>query len=71
MSLLSREFLKSTTDAQMHVLISGGISGTQMPAWSVDYGGTMTDQQVDQIVTYLRSLEPKAPSVPRWRQGGS
>lgn len=69
-TLNAREFLKGTTDEQMHVLISGGISGTQMPAWSVDYGGTMTDQQVNQIVTYLRSLEPKAPSVPRWRQGG-
>ena len=70
-TLNAREFLKSTTDEQMHVLVSGGISGTQMPAWSVDYGGTMTDEQVAQIVTYLRSLEPNAPSVPKWRSGGS
>ena len=40
-----------------------------MPAWSLDYGGTLTDEQVRQIVTYLRSLEPNAPSVPDWRTG--
>jgi hypothetical protein len=42
-----------------------------MPAWSQDYGGTLTDEQVRQIVTYLRSFEPHAPSVPDWRQGKS
>ena len=35
-----------------------------MPAWSLDYGGTFTDEQVRQVITYLRSLEPHAPSVP-------
>ena len=42
-----------------------------MPAWSLDYGGTLTDEQVTQIVTYLRSLEPNAPSVPDWRSGAT
>ncbi|MFI5042135.1 MAG: c-type cytochrome, partial [Acidimicrobiales bacterium] len=69
--LNSKEFLKSTTDAQIQTLISGGISGTEMPAWSLQYGGTLTDEQVRQITTYLRSLEPTAPSVPNWRQGKS
>ena len=40
-----------------------------MPAWSLDYGGTLTEQQVNQLTTYLRSLEPTAPSLPGWRQG--
>ena len=70
-TLNAREFLKTTTDAQMGLLISGGVSGSDMPAWSLDYGGTMTDEQVRQIVTYLRSLEPNAPSVPGWREGKS
>jgi len=68
-TLYSSEFLKSTTDAQISALIAGGVSGTEMPAWSLDYGGTFTDEQVRQVVTYLRSLEPTAPSVPGWRQG--
>ena len=28
-----------------------------MPAWSLAFGGTLTDEQVQQITTYLRSLE--------------
>jgi mono/diheme cytochrome c family protein len=68
-TLDAKEFLSSTTDAQMQVLIAGGVSGSDMPAWSLDFGGTMTDEQVRQIVTYLRSLEPHAPSVPDWRNG--
>jgi mono/diheme cytochrome c family protein len=70
-TLNSQEFLKNTTDAQMRVLISGGVSGSSMPAWSLDFGGTLTDEQVLQMVTYLRSLEPKAPSIPGWRSGQS
>jgi mono/diheme cytochrome c family protein len=68
-TLNSKEFLKSTTNNQISALVSGGVSGTEMPAWSLDYGGTFTDQQVQQVVTYLRSLEPSAPSVPTWREG--
>jgi mono/diheme cytochrome c family protein len=68
-TLDSREFLKNTSDDQITALVSGGVSGTAMPAWSLDYGGTFTAEQVRQIVTYLRSLEAKAPSVPDWRQG--
>ena len=68
-TLNSKEFLKSTSDAQIAALVAGGVPGTEMPAWSIDYGGTLTAEQVQQIVTYLRSLEPRAPSVPTWRQG--
>jgi cytochrome c oxidase cbb3-type subunit 3 len=68
-TLDAKEFLKSTSDDQMQLLIAGGVSGSDMPAWSLDYGGTMTDEQVRQLVTYLRSLEPGAPSVPDWRNG--
>ncbi len=68
-TLNSSEFLKSTADNQIVALVAGGVSGTDMPAWGLDYGGTFTDEQVRQVVTYLRSLEPHAPSVPGWRQG--
>jgi mono/diheme cytochrome c family protein len=68
-TLNSSQFLKNTSDDQIFALVSGGVSGTEMPAWSLDYGGTFTDEQVRQVITYLRSLEPHAPSVPAWRQG--
>lgn len=67
--LNSKEFLKGTSDEQIHSLIAGGVSGTDMPAWSLAFGGTFTDEQIAEITTYLRSLEPNAPSVPNWRQG--
>ena len=67
-TLNSKQFLKSTSDNQIFALVSGGVSGTEMPAWSLDYGGTFTDEQVRQVITYLRSLEPHAPSIPGWRK---
>lgn len=69
--LNSKEFLKNTADNQIKTLIAGGVSGTDMPAWSLEFGGTMTDEQIAQLTTYLRSLEPNAPSVPSWRKGRS
>lgn len=68
-TLAVSEFLSSTTDDQMHLLVAGGVSGTDMSAWAQEYGGSLTDEQVTQLVTYLRSLEEGAPSVPDWRQG--
>ena len=68
-TLNSKQFLTSTSDEQMRLLISGGVSGTSMPAWSLDFGGPLTDEQIRQLIAYLRSLEPNAPSVPNWRQG--
>lgn len=68
-TLNSKEFLSSTTDQQIELLITGGVSGSSMSAWSQDYGGVLTAEQIRQIVTFLRSLEPDAPSVPDWRTG--
>jgi mono/diheme cytochrome c family protein len=67
--LNSQQFLKATTDDQIANLISGGVPGTEMPAWSLAFSGTLTDEQVHELTTYLRSLESTAPSVPTWRQG--
>lgn len=69
--LNSQQFLKDTTDDQIGSLIAGGVPGTEMPAWSLAFGGTLTDEQIRQVTTYLRSLEPAAPSVPAWRQGAA
>ncbi len=51
----------------MALLIAGGVSGTSMSPWSIDFGGPLTDEQIRQVITYLRSLEPNAPSIPDWR----
>ena len=69
--LNAKEFLKATSDDQIRNLVAGGVSGTDMPAWGLEFGGTLTDEQIRQITTYLRSLEPNAPSVPNFRAGHS
>jgi mono/diheme cytochrome c family protein len=68
-TLNSKEFLGTVTDDQMSNLVAVGVPGTDMSAWSLDFGGTLTGEQIRQITTYLRSLEPEAPSVPGWRKG--
>ena len=37
-------------------VIAEGRANTPMPAWSVLYGGAMTDQQIDDVVNYLISI---------------
>lgn len=54
---------------QIQNLVAVGIPGTDMSAWGLDHGGTLTDEQTQQITTHLRSLEEAAPSVPDWRSG--
>jgi len=68
-TLNSKQFLSATSDGQVALLVTGGVSGSSMSAWSLDFGGPLTDEQIRQLVTYLRSLEPQAPSIPDWRTG--
>lgn len=37
--------------------IERGRPGTDMPAWGIDYGGSMTSQMVDDTIAWLRTLE--------------
>jgi mono/diheme cytochrome c family protein len=66
-ALNAKEFLSSVTDEQIHGIVAGGIPGSEMPAWLADYGGPLTQQQIDALVAYLRSWEATAPSDPNWR----
>ncbi len=66
-ALNSQEFLNSVSDQQMHGIIAGGIPGSAMPAWLDEYGGPLTDQDVQNIVAYIRAWQKDAPSVPNWR----
>jgi mono/diheme cytochrome c family protein len=71
-ALNSQEFLASVSDQQIAGIIEGGVPGSEMPAWLADYGGSLTQQQIDAIVAYVRSWQSTAPSRPDWRtpQGG-
>jgi len=66
-ALNSKQFLGSVTDDQMRQLVSTGIPGTLMVAYSSDFGGSLTQEQINAIVKYLRSFEDQAPDFPDWR----
>ena len=51
------------SDADMFQVISNGIAGTAMPANGTNGQGVgMTDEEIWQIITYIRSQEVKAPA---------
>jgi mono/diheme cytochrome c family protein len=53
-------------DATLDQTIREGISGTAMPAWAVENGGPLSDQDVEDIVAYLVGIlegtEPIRPA---------
>ncbi|MDH5372343.1 MAG: cytochrome c [Acidimicrobiia bacterium] len=66
-SLNSKQFLEAANDDQIISLVSVGVPGSQMGAYSIDFGGPLTLEQITAITTYLRSLEKDAPDNPDWR----
>jgi mono/diheme cytochrome c family protein len=67
-ALNSAQFLQSATDDQIKLLVSVGIPGTAMSAFSLDYGGPLTSEQIRSVVAFIRSWEPDAPDRPDWRE---
>jgi cytochrome c oxidase cbb3-type subunit III len=63
---LTRAAKKHThSDGEMFQVISNGIPGTAMPANGTNGQGVgMTDEEIWQIITYIRSQEVKAPAQP-------
>jgi len=63
---LTRAQKKHThNDTEMFQVISNGIPGTVMPANGTNGQGVgMTDEEIWQIITYIRSIEVKAPATP-------
>ncbi len=68
-ALNSTQFLQSATDQQTEVLISVGVPGSQMGAYSQDYAGPLTSEQIKALAVYIRSWEEDAPDNPNWRDG--
>lgn len=66
-ALNSEQFLTIANDEQIGALIAVGVPGTEMSAYSLDFGGPLTLEQINAVTTYLRSLEEEAPDFPGWR----
>lgn len=66
-ALNSQQFLQSASDQQITGLVAVGVPGTQMSAYSLDFGGPLTTEQIKAVVSFVRSWEPDAPDNPDWR----
>ena len=60
-SLNDKIFLASANDDTIFSVISSGIPNTEMPAWNQSHGGPLTDENIRQLVSFVRSWEPSAP----------
>lgn len=54
---------KSPRDAYRYVynVIAQGRPGTPMPTWGLGYGGPMNDQQIEDVINYLLSIQVGLP----------
>ncbi|MGI9607774.1 MAG: c-type cytochrome [Acidimicrobiales bacterium] len=66
-ALNSKQFLQSATDQQIELLVAVGIPGSTMGAYSQDFAGPLTSEQIKAVTLYLRAWEEGAPDVPDWR----
>jgi mono/diheme cytochrome c family protein len=66
-ALNSKQFLQASSDDQTILLVSVGVPGTQMSAYSQDFGGPLTSEQIKSVAVFMRSWEPTAPDNPDWR----
>jgi cbb3-type cytochrome c oxidase subunit III len=61
--LNSKTLLQKTHDDRFFSVIRSGVPSTEMPAWSVDFGGPLTDEDIRSTVAYIRSWEDTAPVI--------
>lgn len=61
--LNDKNLLKNTLDDIFYSVIRSGVPSTQMPAWSVDFGGPLTDEDIRDVVAFMRAWEPTAPEI--------
>jgi mono/diheme cytochrome c family protein len=67
---LARQWPAVRADQFLRQTIAAGVSGTLMPAWGQANGGPLTDQQIDNVAAYIRTLPVPASSIPEPRSTG-
>jgi cytochrome c oxidase cbb3-type subunit 3 len=63
LALNNSVFLKKASNDVIFATVASGRPSTVMPAWGQAYGGAFTDEQIRDIVTFIRAWEPNAPVV--------
>jgi len=54
---LTQPRTQTKTDGMLFWLIAHGVNLTGMPAWGTKYGGANTDDEIWQMVSYIRTLK--------------
>ncbi len=60
-SLNDKTFLAAASDDTIFSIISSGVPNTEMPAWNQAHGGPLTNEDVGQLVSFIRAWESNAP----------
>ncbi|OGV72919.1 MAG: hypothetical protein A3K19_20840 [Lentisphaerae bacterium RIFOXYB12_FULL_65_16] len=63
-ALNDRKILKDNPDEVFYSVIRSGVPSTEMTAWSISYGGPLTDEDVRDLVAMLRSWEVTGNRLP-------
>lgn len=63
-SLNNKEFLSIVSDDFLLSTIAEGRLGTQMPAFDQAYGGSLTKEEIDDIISFLRQWKSEIPDMP-------
>ena len=61
---LAKAWSGTQPEVYIHEVVSNGIGGTLMPAWSRGRGGPLEETAIDNVVAYVLSLEPVPVSTP-------
>ena len=62
-ALNSKKFLQSTDDGVIFSVIGSGVPGTGMPSWAQGNGGPFTDEQISDLVGFIRHWQATATDV--------
>ena len=62
-SLNNKQFLSTVDDGTIFSVVSSGVPNTRMPAWNQVHGGPFTDEDVRNLVAFVRSWQPNAPDL--------
>lgn len=62
-ALNNRVLLKNTFDNAFFSVIRSGVPNTQMPAWGIEFGGPLTDEDIRDLVAFIRDYEDTAPEI--------
>ena len=62
-ALNDKILLEAASDEVLYAAIQSGRPNTTMPAWGQAFGGALTDEDIEAIVSFIRAFEPNAPEV--------